>query len=215
MATAPRTHAARRTILGAGVALALAAVLAGCSATTSVSLIPTAPKSAATAPATGTQAAPAAAATAVTGAVVNAEEAHSILVAGKGQRAYPMADGTFVVVTKTEPLPAAVQADADAKVAAAVAAYPDDTVDHAAAEDAFRNTEGAIAIGTGKRVIFVVGQMGYSTGLAETKTFSYVIRGIPSVLGTVYEERADAQAAVEAFLAGVDNTVEWIVVWGE
>lgn len=51
------------------------------------------------------------------GAVVDATTAQEIGTRG-AQRAYPMADGSFVVVDRGEPLPAAVQADIDAKVVA-------------------------------------------------------------------------------------------------
>lgn len=191
----------------------VAALLTGCTATTfdiKPSDVATA-KPTASAPAT---AAPAAA-TVPTGTIVDEAAAHSILVAGKGQRAYPMADGTFVVVTKTEPVPAAVQADANAKAAATVAAHPDGSAPGMEGENALRAAEGAVAIGTGKRVIFVAGQIGYVESTSESKTYVLTVRGAAPLLGVLYDNRSDAAAAVDSFVASSDTPSEWIVIWGE
>ncbi|TFC45925.1 hypothetical protein [Cryobacterium shii] len=205
----------RSTILGASVALVLAtgltAGLTGCASGTSAlgALVPTA---AAEAPA-GTQTA--AAAAAVTGDIVDAAQADVLLKAGAGQRAYPMADGTFVVVTKTEPLPAAVQADMNAKTSDVVAANRDISENMNAGTAALLSDAGKSAAGTGKRIISVWGLFGYPDMDAETKVSYWTINGGPAGSGKQFSSRAEAETFVNAWLTQQDNANEYAVVYGD
>ena len=198
----------RRTILGASVALALATVLTGCASGANGlgALVPT--PAAASPSATPT----AAAAAAATGDIVDAAQADVLLKAGQGQRAYPMADGTFVVVTKTEPLPPNVQADADAKSAATLAPFTDYAADTTGAEAALGAAQGFIAKNTGKRVIVVWNIIGYVDSYAEVKTSTWFIAGAAS-LGDLFPDEASARSTVDAFLAGRDDGNEYAVVY--
>ena len=198
----------RRTILGASVALVLATGLTGCASGPSAlgALVPTA---AAEAPAVTTTAAAAAAAT---GDIVDAAQAKALLKAREGQRAYPMADGTFVVVTKTEPLPANVQADMDAKSAATLAPFVDILADEEGADAALGSAQLFIAKNTGKRVIIALHALGYATSYDEVKTMKWSISGGPAA-GVLLDDEAAARGAIDSFLAGRDNASEYAVVY--
>ena len=204
----------RRTILGASVALVLAtgltAGLTGCASGASGlgALVPTA---GAAAESTTATASPAAAAVA-TGEIVDAAQVDVLLKAGQNQRAYPMADGTFVVVTKTEPLPANVQADMDAKTAATLAPFYDFLADEVGAEAALDSAQGFIAKTTGKRVIIAWKTIGYADSYAEVKTSFWIISGAAS-LGDLFPDEASARSTVDAFVAGRDDGNEYAVVY--
>lgn len=124
-----------------------AALLTGCATVPGTELIPDAGPTATAAPAPDAEA--------KTGDVVDADAAAAIKGAGNGQRAYPMADGTLVVVTKTEPLPTAVQADVDAKTAATLATVPNFSADLNGGSAALGKAQSDVASGTGKRVIVI------------------------------------------------------------
>ena len=200
----------RRTILGASVALVLAtgltAGLTGCASGSSAlgALVPTA---AAESPAAISNAA-----AVVTGDIVDAAQVDVLLKAGAGQRAYPMSDGTFVVVTKTEPLPANVQADMDAKTAATLAPFYDFLADEVGAEAALDSAQGFIAKTTGKRVIIAWKTIGYADSYAEVKTSFWIISGAAS-LGDLFPDEASARSTVDAFVAGRDDGNEYAVVY--
>lgn len=197
------------SVLGFAV---IAALLTGCSGP-AADLIPTIPSQ--TAAAVEPTAAPAEAPVAATktGDVVDAVQAKVILKARQGQRAYPMADGTFVVVTKTEPLPANVQADANAKAVAVVAAYPDGTVDSDAAIEAMQSALGSFTAGTGKRVIIIWSIFGYPDGMSETKSSFWTVSGGSDRGSTIYLSRDEATAAVTAQI-GADAS-EYMIVYSD
>ena len=197
------------SVLGFAV---VAALLTGCSAP-AADLIPATPAKTAAAvePTEAPAEAPAAAAT-KTGDVVDAAQAKVILKAGEGQRGYPMADGTFVVVTKTEPLPAAVQAEADAKSAATLTPFVDILADEAGADAALGAAQLFIAKNTGKRVIIAWQALGYATSYDEVKTMKWSISGGPAA-GVLLDDEAAARAAIDSFLAGRDNGSEYAVVY--
>ena len=201
----------RRTILGASVALVLAtgltAGLTGC-ASGSSALGALGPTAAAESPAAISNAA-----AVVTGDIVDAAQVDVLLKAGAGQRAYPMSDGTFVVVTKTEPLPANVQADMEAKSAAVVAANGDVTVDRDAHLSALYASAGSIGASTGKRVISVWPLVGYPFSDSESKVGYWNVNGGPAPAGEQFNTRDEAVAFINAWLAQQANANEYAVVY--
>ena len=181
-----------------------ATLLTGCAATTSsTDLLPTS-KPAATATETS------AATVWKTGDLVTDADVQTILKAGNGQRAYPMSDGTFIVVTRTAPLPAAVQVDADAKAAAVIASWPDASAEGAV--EAYKEATGSFASSTGKRVIVVWDVVGYPSTASESKSTFWTITGEAASGGNVFVTRGEAQVAVDTFLSGRDNVAEYAVI---
>jgi hypothetical protein len=207
----------RRTILGASVALALAtgltAGLTGCASGSSAlgALVPTVAAEAPDATASP------AAATASTGDIVDAAQADVLLKAGQGQRAYPMSDGTFVVVTKTEPLPANVQADMNAKTSLVVAAANSDTsASMNESTDALFADAGQAAAGTGKRIISVWAFFGYTDADGDNKSNFWSVYGGPAGgQGQPFSSRAEAESYVNDWLAQQDNANEYAVAYGD
>jgi hypothetical protein len=200
----------RRTILGASVALVLAASLTagltGCASGSSAlgALVPTA---AAEAPAVT----PNAAATgAATGDIVDAAQADVLLKAGAGQRAYPMADGTFVVVSKTEPLPANVQAEIQTITAAKVATVPDITDDTSGALAVLGQAQGYVSKNTGKRTLIVWKALGLWTDEAESATTEWIVSG--ALQGQHFGSNDAAQAAADAWVASTSTPGEYVII---
>jgi hypothetical protein len=186
----------------------IAAVLTGCSATNSNDLVPTS-KPVASAPATTD--APAPAAEAKTGDVVDAAEAEAIKKAGAGQRAYPMADGTFVVVTKTEPLPAAVQADVEAKASAAIATVPDFSADMNGSHTAI-DTAVIAAARTGKRAVVAIHALTISDENSDTPTLTWFIVGGPGK-GEHFTDKSEVQSVIDSWLAEQASPSEFAVFY--
>ena len=203
-------HTVNRTILGASLVFVLAAGLTGCAATSlGSSLIPDAASAAASA-------------TPKTGDVVDAAQAKVILKAGKGQRAYPMADGTFVVVTKTEPLPADVQADADAVATKTNAPFHNINESNIeAANNAFYVSEDHAEAATGKSIILIVATFGYTESAVDTeddgfnnmesKSDYWLIGGGP-VEGTQFMTMDEVNSTIAAWLAEQPNANEFAIV---
>lgn len=198
------------SVLGFAV---IAALLTGCSAP-AADLIPATPtKTAAAVEPTEAPAEAPVAAAPKTGDVVDAVQAKVILKAGEGQRAYPMADGTFVVVTKTEALPANVQADMEAKTSAVVAANRDISENLNAANGALFADAGKSAAGTGKRIISVWGLYGYTDADGDNKSNFWGVFGGPGGQGQQFSSRAEAESFVNAWLAQQANANEYAVVY--
>lgn len=129
-----------------------------------------------------------------------------------GQKAYPLPDGTFIVVDKNLPLPEAVQADLTAKGEAVVAAHPDGTVDSNAAVKAMGKYTIDITRTTGKRPLIVWYVYGYPTS-GGNKTYFYSISGGPGTGSDYYSDRAEVEAIVDGFMADPTNASEYVVVW--
>ena len=151
----------RTAFLGLTVAAAL--LLTGCSAG-AAALVPTVTNDLGTETAAPAEPIKAPA----TGDIVDAATAAELKDGAEGQRGYPLDDGTFVVVTKTEPLPTAVLADAQAKTAAAVATAPSLSDDNAGAQAILGQAQGYVSKNTGKRVLIVWQQP--ATGRTMTKS---------------------------------------------
>jgi hypothetical protein len=198
------------TIFGITV---IAALLTGCTAGPT-DITPTTVPSATVAPMeTPVAEEPAAPVAPGTGDVVDAATAAELKDAGEGQCAYPLDDGTFVVVNKTEPLPAVVQADADAKSAATLAPLTDYSNDAKAARAGIGQAQGYIAKNTGKRVILAWFMTAYD-GAASSKTSYWIVAGGPDQ--TVhYYSRGEAQAAIDAWLASKEDAATYAVVFVE
>lgn len=196
-----KTTTIAKTVLTIAVAVTL---LTGCATTSSTDLLPTSTTSATTTETPAT--------VLTTGDLVAGSDVQTMLKAGNGQRAYPMADGTFVVVTKNEPLPAQVQADIDAKTAATLATVPNYSADMNAAEATLEKAQGDVAVGTGKRVLVVWRALAFWSFDAEIETYQWLIAGGPA-LGEHWDEKSQAQAVVDEWLAAKDNANEYVVVY--
>jgi hypothetical protein len=204
-----RAHARKTSTITTVTGFAvIAAVLTGCSTPSNIVLIPKATPGASTAESRAIK-------DPVffkTGDVVDATQAEAILKAGNGQRAYPMADGTFIVVTKTEPLPAVVQSDADAKAEATFGPLRDVANDMNASTAALGKVAGDAIRDKGKRIITVFRTYGYTDADGDNKSEFWVIVGGPKQ-GTQFGSRAEAQVEIDAWLLVKDNANEYAVVY--
>jgi hypothetical protein len=186
----------------------LATLLTGCSAG-ATDLKPTAEPAASSTPVAEAPVAETPVAAPVTGDNVDAIEAKEILKSGLGQRAYPMADGTYVVVTKDEPLPEAVHYDIEDKTNATLAPYRVDSQD---SDAAMGQAQDYVAKNTGKQVILAWLVYGFDGPSAEAKSEFWFIAGGPD--STVhYSAKADAQSAIDGWLAGKDDAATYAVVF--
>ncbi|MDY0828930.1 hypothetical protein SK224_07295 [Microbacterium sp. BG28] len=174
-----------------------------------------------TAPASSTTATPSLTSTAsadptlVVGAVVDATTAQEIGTRGT-QRAYPMADGSFIVVDRGEPLPAAVQADIDAKAVAFSEEWGSDA-QAAATSASLRAREKVIADaswGTGKRPILILKMTAYETAEAEAPTTFWMVNGAGPAPDGVSRSREEMTAVVNDWLAQQDDPDLYVVIHG-
>jgi hypothetical protein len=147
----------------------------------------------------------------VTGDIVDEATAAELKEANEGQRAYPLDDGTFVVVNKTEPLPAVVQADIDAKTAAVLAPQSDVSNNANLVLTAPGEASGHIAKNTGKRVIIAWLVRGYDGHAASPSNFWFVSGGPDMTVH--YSDRESAQAGIDAWLAGKEDASTYAVVF--
>lgn len=189
----------------AAVAVLVAAFgLTACSAPSSdVAAIPVA-----------TSATPAKATLAV-GTVVDATTAQEIGTSGT-QRAYPMADGTFVVVDRGEPLPEAVQADIDAKAVMFSEEWGSDA-QVTATSASLRAREKVIADaswGTGKRPILIFKMTAFDTAESETPTTFWMVNGAGPAPDTARRSREEMTAVVDDWLAQQDDPDAYVVIHG-
>ncbi|ANP73022.1 hypothetical protein [Cryobacterium arcticum] len=198
-----KKSATRPTLLGLAAVAAL--LLTGCAAGSTNSLTPTVESTSATPPMAEPVKAPA------TGDIVDAATAAELKDAALGQRGYPLDDGTFVVVNKNEPLPAAVQADADVKAAAILAPATNYSEDFGAAESALGQAQAYVAKNTGKRVAVAWKITAFENVMAENTT-DYWIVTVGEDKTAHYFSQAEAQAAIEAWLAGRDDAATYAVV---
>jgi len=199
----------KRTILSASVVLVLAAGLTGCAATSSgSSLIPAAVEPAAAEITASATPAP----TPKTGDVIDAAQADALKAARGPQVAYKMTDGSFVVVTKTEPLPAAVQAEVEAKTNVVAVKYNDVSADMNAASDGMLAAKSAVTRTTGKKVIVVWYVLGYPLSSSETKVNYWAVDG-DAAAGEFFMTRAEAEASVAAWVAATPNSNEYAIIF--
>ena len=186
----------------------LAALLTGCSAD-ATDLKPTAAPAASSTPVAEAPVAETPVAAPVTGDNVDAIEAKEILKSGLGQRAYPMADGTYVVVTKDEPLPEAVHYDIEDKTNATLTPYRENSQDRDAA---MAQAQDYVAKNTGKQVILAWHVYGFDDPSAEAKSEFWFIAGGPDSTAH-YTAKADAQSAIDGWLAGKDDAATYTIVF--
>ena len=192
----------RTTIVGVTALAGL--LLSGCAA--DIDIIPS------VAPVVAATETPAAKATLTTGDIVDAATAAELKSAAEGQRGYPLDDGTFVVVNKLEPLPAVVQADIDTKAAAFLVPLRDITDDVQVSLTAPGQAAIPIAKNTGKRVIVAWQVHGFDGLSAEVESYFWIVAGGPDKMDHYYSQ-AEAQAAVEAWLATQDDAATYAVVY--
>jgi len=138
----------------------------------------------------------------------------------KDQRVYPLPDGTHIVVTKTEPLPDAVQADLNAKATSAVPMRDAPKLGNAGEFEATWAALGGVQAdairSTGKRVILVVQFIGWPLEPGEgdwDKIPFWNVMGGPNGNGII--TRGEVVQRIDAFLAEADAPETYAVIWSE
>lgn len=147
-----------------------------------------------------------------TGAIVTAEPADL----EPSQKAFPLADGTFVIVDRYEPLPEAVQAAVQATAEAGVT-YEAGVTDYsgvAAQTQAINATKSAIITSTGKNVVVVyrmVGAEGCNGLGADPWTFTGATADqFNGCAG--WATGAEALAAAQQYVAGRQDANTFVVL---
>lgn len=156
--------------------------------------------------------------TSAVGDVIDADTAAELNEAKGDERGYPMPDGTFILVSKAAPLPDAVQADVNAKGTAHTQAFPAVSAEPGVNGKSERERAlvmGDIAMATGKQVVYGMKLAGYLTSDASEMTTYYFFNGAFSSPEPRYYTKADAEAAVNAWLATKENPYDYVVVWGD
>lgn len=127
------------------------------------------------------------------------------------QRAFPLADGSYVVVDKNQPLPEPVQTQVTAESSATTVAHGDgtDLSDNIIA--ARSATKGDIQSNTGKRVIVAWDTVGYIDFNATSKSHFWALDGLPGY--PLVASRAEAEAKIAEFVASQENPSEFTVIW--
>jgi hypothetical protein len=148
---------------------------------------------------------------AAAGDVIDAATAAELKDAAEGQRGYPLDDGTFVVVNKNEPLPAVVQADADAKSAAILAPSKDATSNSNLLLTEPPKVQSFVAKNTGKRVL-VAWQVHAFHGYDESASDWWFVSGGPDMTAH-YPDQPSAQAAIDGWLATKEDAGIYAVVY--
>lgn len=152
------------------------------------------------------------------GTLIDAEAAAELNEAKGDQRGYPMPDGTYILISKDAPLPEAVQSDVNAKGTAHTQAFPAVSSEpgvNAKSERERARVMGEIAKATGKQVVYGMKLSGYLTSTAAEMTTYYFFNGAFSSPEPRYNTKADAEAAVNAWLATKENPNDFVVVWGD
>lgn len=151
------------------------------------------------------------------GEPVDAATAAELNEAKGDERAYPMPDGTYLLVSKNAPLPEAVQNDVNAKGTAYTTEYPsiDPTQGTARIERDRAAVMGEVGKATGKRVIFGMKMSGYINADDANMTTYYFFNGAFQSPEPRYYSKADAEAAVNAWLSQQENPNLYVVVWGD
>lgn len=115
-------------------------------------------------------------------------------------------------MNQNEPLPAVVQADADATTAAYLFPLRDMTFDVSRSVTAPGQAAVPIAKNTGKRVIIAWKINGFENNMAESTTEFWIVAGGPD-MAAHYFSQEDTQAAVDAWLAGQEDAATYAVVY--
>ena len=140
------------------------------------------------------------------GTVVDEATGYQLQKDTKGRlRGYPMADGSYVVVDRLEPLPAPVQADLSAKAGVAQAANQggDGTEVIALAQ--------TLGLRSGKRTLIVSSTVGYETAESTTPVTIYWVAGVPKAMDGMHS-MDEAVAAAQAYIDGQSAPAEWAIV---
>lgn len=185
------------TAATAAVSLLAALALTGCTSPATEPSTPASSSSAAAAPVEQ-----------AVGAVVSPETA--LL---ETQTAYPMPDGTTVVVDALQALPATVQADIEAR-SAATAASTGDAMNIAGRSDnlaARSTTKAEIQKGTGKRIVVAWDTLGLPFADTTSPIHFWAADGLPGY--PLIVAREDVQARFDAFVATQDEPAEWVLVF--
>jgi len=185
------------TAATAAVSLLAALALTGCTSSATEPATPASSSAAAAAPVEQ-----------AVGAVVTPETPLS-----DTQIAYPLADGTTVVVDALQALPATVQADVEAR-AASTATSTGDAMDVAGRSDnlaARSTTKAEIQKGTGKRIVVAWDTLGLPFADTTSPIHFWAVDGLPGYPLIVSQD--DAQAQFDAFVATQEEPAEWVLVF--
>lgn len=119
-----------------------------------------------------------------------------------GYTLYQMSNGSYVVVSATQPLPAPVQAHIQARVAAAPSANVHDGETSTRSISAQRALAGTLSLQTGRNVVVIMPSYG-SAGINDPigVFWGSVGDGIPSYTPFAAKTEAEVQAHVQSFIA--------------
>ena len=129
------------------------------------------------------------------------------------QRAFPLPDGTFVMLDRYEPLPAGVQDILNAQATAAIPYVANSGNTEATSDQPFKDAaafQSATSAATGKNVTVVFRAQGVE-GCNGTGHDPWTYTGATGAC-TAFASAAEAQAAAEARVAGRSDANTYIVV---
>jgi len=129
------------------------------------------------------------------------------------QRAFPLPDGTFVMLDRYEPLPAGVQDILNAQATAAIPYVPNSGNTQGTLDQPFKDAQAfqsATSAATGKNVTVVFRLQGYG-GCNGSGQDPWTFTGASGDC-TAFASAAEAQAAAEARVAGRSDAGTYIVV---
>jgi len=146
------------------------------------------------------------------GDVVDADAADAINASEGDKIAYPMSDGTWVVMPRNGEVPEAVQNDVNAKAEAFSAAYPKPEDDRTAWAAARAELAAQVSEDTGRTVITIVRVYGRFSVPEQNYMTRYLIVGVPESIaqpdygdgGMAYPTAEAAQTAVDQYLSNKD-----------
>jgi hypothetical protein len=129
------------------------------------------------------------------------------------QSAYPLADGSYVVVDQNQPLPENVQADVNARTSTTASASSDASNVAGRSEGlaARTATKSDVQQGTGKRVVVAWDTVGLPYADTTSPIHFWAVDGLPGY--PLIVSRGEVQAKFDAFVATQDNPAEWVLVF--
>jgi len=132
----------------------------------------------------------------------------------KGQlRGYPMPDGTYLVVDRSQPLPQPVQQDISAKGRAYASTYVEDGGGNPNMLTDRTKLIGTVEADTGKKAILVVKLDVFESPDAAERTTTYFVNGRGPQPDGVNRDRDQIATIVADWLAQQPNPDEYVVIW--
>lgn len=148
------------------------------------------------------------------GAVVDQATAAELGKDTKGQlRGYPMPDGSYLVVDKSQPLPEPVQQDISRKGNDYASTYVADTGGQPNMLSDRTKLMGSVEADTGKTAILVVKLDVYTSPDSSERTTTYFVNGRGPRPDGVNRNRDEITAFVNDWIAKQPNPNDYVVIW--